>query len=97
MLTSAACTVIFPDHFHLNTFFLGCLLLMCIAVFLYENKNIDVKQMYSDLITNEKARMRVIFAAIVVIMFVIGISIVSYTNVAGGVDKAASNKVTNSL
>ena len=39
MLTSVACTILFPDHFNLNFMFVMCLLLMFAAIFLYENKN----------------------------------------------------------
>lgn len=48
MLTSVACTVFFPDHFHLNLPFLGCLFLMFIAIGLYESKNLDIKTAWAD-------------------------------------------------
>ena len=43
MITSVACTLLFPDHFTLNFLFVCCLLLMFSAIFMYENKNMDVE------------------------------------------------------
>ena len=43
MLTSVACTIFFPDHFHVNLKFLACLLLMFLGISLYESKNLEFK------------------------------------------------------
>ena len=60
---------------------------MCFAVFLYENKNFDVKQTYNDIVNNEKAKMRVTLGIILIVMLIVGITIVSHTNVSSGVSR----------
>ncbi len=80
MLTSAVCTFFFPDHFHLNMFFLTCLLLMCFAVFLYENKNMDWRQTLSDIVHNETLRTRVLLAMLVILGCIVGAFVLSNTN-----------------
>lgn len=45
MMTSIACSMLFPDHFHLNFMFVMCLLVMFGAICLYENKNWSVEDM----------------------------------------------------
>ena len=81
MLTSAVCTFFFPDHFHLNMFFLTCLLLMCFAVFLYENKNMDWRQTLLDVANNETLRTRVLLATIVILGCIIGAFVLSSTDI----------------
>jgi hypothetical protein len=49
MLTSLACSFFFPDHFHLNLAFFGCLVLMFIAISLYESKNVNLSTLWTDL------------------------------------------------
>ena len=41
MATSIACTLLFPEDFHLNLAFLGCLGLMMLAICLYETNNTE--------------------------------------------------------
>ena len=45
MLTSVACWIVFPEHFQLNVQFIGCLVLMFLAIFGYENQNICMKEL----------------------------------------------------
>ena len=48
MLTSIACSMFFPDHFQLNLAFFACLLLMFVAISLYESKNLDLGILIAD-------------------------------------------------
>ncbi|ELT90198.1 hypothetical protein CAPTEDRAFT_205655 [Capitella teleta] len=48
MLTSVACTVFFPDHFHINFTFFACLILIFIGISLYESPNLGLKTLFCD-------------------------------------------------
>ena len=63
---------------------------MCFAVFLYENKNFDVKQTIDDVVKSEKTKMRVILGVILIAMLIIGATIVSHTNVSNSVSRQTS-------
>ena len=55
MITSVACTLLFPDHFTLNVLFVCCLLLMFSAIFMYENKNLDLAQIKEKVFGKKKS------------------------------------------
>lgn len=70
MLTSVACTVFFPSDFHLNTLFTLCLALMVIAIFMYENQNINLKAVM-EYCKDRNHRLNVLFVSVATLCFVL--------------------------
>ena len=54
MLTSVACTILFPNHFHLSLPFILCLLVMFAAIFLYENQNLKLEKLGTFISSNQR-------------------------------------------